>query len=375
MTLAAMLDLGLSEEYLRDQLSTLNLNAYSLNIRRSERQGLAGVRLDVHVEEDQPHRSYSEIRRIIEMSGLDDRPKARALEIFEVIARAEARVHGVDVEHVHFHEVGAVDSIVDIVGAAVGVHALGISTVICSPLPMTRGFVSTAHGTIPTPAPATLEILKDVPVTGSESSIELVTPTGAAIARALAASFGPYPRFTPRKIGYGLGKSDSPEFPNALRIVLGEETDGQVNLDAVAVLECQVDDLDPRVLGHLMDILLARGALDVSFTAVQMKKNRPGTLITALASPHLRTDVARTLLGQTTTLGVRVSQCQRMVLSRTSETVTTSFGDVRVKVVHMPDGRKERRPEFDDVRGIAERTGESVREILRRLDRELNAAE
>ncbi len=373
MTLAALLDLGLAEDYLRDQLSTVDLKGYSLNIRRSKRQGIAGVRFDVEVDSNHPHRSYREIRRTIEDSGLHDQPKRRALEIFEVIARAEAQVHGVDIDSVHFHEVGAVDSIIDVVGAAVGVHALGIDTIICSPLPMTRGFVHTAHGTLPTPAPATLEILKGVPVTGSESSIELVTPTGAAIVQALADEFGQYPRFSPLKIGYGLGKSDPREFPNALRIVLGKETEDHVRLDSVGVIECQVDDLDPRVLGHLMDLLLVRGALDVSFTPVQMKKNRPGTLITTLVPPHLRSDVAHMLLTHTTTLGVRVSASERVVLARSSETAQTSLGDVRVKVVHMPDGRHERRAEFEDVRKIAERTGQPTREILRTLDHELNS--
>ncbi|MCA1960217.1 MAG: nickel pincer cofactor biosynthesis protein LarC [Desulfomonile sp.] len=370
MTLAAFIDLGLQEAYLRDQLSRLDLSGYTLRIGRSHRRGLAGVHLDVEVAHGHPHRSYREIRRIIEDSSVEDAAKATALKIFERVATAEAHVHGMDRNEVHFHEVGAVDSIIDVVGAAVGAHALGIGRVICSPLPLSRGFVQTCHGTLPTPAPATMEILKGAVVRGSDASIELVTPTGAAIACTLAAKFGPYPSFVPLKTGYGLGKSDPEEFPNALRIVLGEESES-VTTDCVTELTCSVDDLDPRVLGDLMDVLFARGALDVAFTPVQMKKGRPGTLITVLAHPDLTGELSQVMLSHTTTLGVRVSQRERVVLRRKSETVRTSFGDIRVKAVHLPDGRWERRPEFEDVREIARRTGRPAREILSAIDREL----
>ncbi|MEJ2719285.1 MAG: nickel pincer cofactor biosynthesis protein LarC [Deltaproteobacteria bacterium] len=279
MTLAALLDLGLDQQYLEDQLSELNLTDYAIRIHRSSRRGLAGVRFEVDVHEHQPHRAYRDIRTMIEAARIDNAAQTRALEIFEIVARAEAKVHGVDKDDVHFHEVGAVDSIIDIVGAALGVHALGIERIVCSPLPLSRGFVNTAHGTIPTPAPATLEILIGVPVKSSDAAIELVTPTGAAIVRTLASAFGPYPSFIPTKTGYGLGRSDPEQFPNALRIVLGNEVEPAVKTDHVSVIECQLDDLDPRVLGDLMSLLFARGALDVSFMSVHMKKNRPGILV------------------------------------------------------------------------------------------------
>jgi hypothetical protein len=372
MTLSALIDLGLDQDYLKDQLATLGLHGYSLNIRRSSRRGFSGIRFDVEVSADQPHRGYRDIRDLIEQSSIHETAKVSALEIFEVLAQAEAHVHGTTKDHDHFHEVGAVDSIVDIVGAAIGIHHLGISQVICSPLPLSRGFVETAHGTIPTPAPATLEILAGVPVRGLECPIELVTPTGAAIARALASGFGPYPSFTPIKTGYGLGRSDPQEFPNALRVTLGREADSQIGQDRVGLIECQVDDLDPRVLGDLMDLLLSRGALDVTFTSVQMKKNRPGTMVTAVVAPALVREISEILLAHTTTLGVRISLADRMVLQRKSETVQTSLGPVRVKVVELFDGRIEKRPEFDDVRAIADRMGRPSRDILLTLDRELN---
>jgi len=372
MTVAALIDLGLDQDYLAAQLATLNLNAYSLKVWRSKRQGLAGVRFDVEIGPDQPHRAYSEIRKIIEECGIEQIPKARALEIFELLAVAESRVHGVDKEKVHFHEVGAVDSIIDVVGAAVGVHRLGINKVICSPLPLSRGFVNTDHGTIPTPAPATLEILRGAPVLGFDAPMEMVTPTGAAIARTLASGFGEYPPFVPVKTGYGLGKSDPDAFPNALRIVLGEETENSLQVERVGVVDCAVDDLDPRVLGDLMELLLSLGALDVRFTPTQMKKNRPGTLITVLVSPEQVTELSRVLLTHTTTLGVRVSTSERIAVQRSAQIVKTSFGEVLVKVVELPDGRRERRVEFEEVRTIARRTGQPTRQILSKLESELN---
>jgi pyridinium-3,5-bisthiocarboxylic acid mononucleotide nickel chelatase len=372
MTLAALIDLGLDQDYLREQLGTLKLDGYSLNIRRSKRRGISGIRFDVEVVADQPHRGYRDIKNLIEKSGIHETAKIRALEIFEVVADAEARVHGTTKEEVHFHEVGAVDSIIDIVGAAIGIHRLGIAEIICSPLPLSRGFVETAHGTIPTPAPATLEILEGVPVRGLECHIELVTPTGAAIARSLASGFGPYPSFIPLKTGYGLGKSDPQQFPNALRVTLGRAADRPLNRDQVSVVRCQVDDLDPRVLGDLMELLFSRGALDVTFSSVQMKKNRPGTLVSIVIPPTLVREISEILLTHTTTLGVRVSYVDRIVLERRSETVQSSVGPVRVKMIESLDGKTEKRPEFDDVQAIARRTGRPSREILLILDRELN---
>jgi len=374
MTVAAFIDLGLEEDYLTDQLGRLGLAGYTLRVSRSRRRGIAGVCFHVEVAQDQPHRSYRAIRRIIEDSSIEDAAKATALKMFEAVATAEAHVHGVEKDDVHFHEVGAVDSIIDVVGAALGVHRLGIDRVVCSPLPLSRGFVSTCHGTIPTPAPATLEIIKGAPVRGSDATIELVTPTGAAIACTLAAGFGPYPPFTPVKTGYGLGTSDPEEFPNALRIVLGREASAVIT-DRVSELSCTVDDLDPRVLGDLMDVLFGRGALDVAFSSVQMKKGRPGTLVTVLSSPALAGELSHVMLTHTTTIGIRVADRERMVLRRRSERVRTSFGDVRVKMVGLPDGRWERRAEFDDVREIAQRTGRPAREILSALERELGPAE
>jgi pyridinium-3,5-bisthiocarboxylic acid mononucleotide nickel chelatase len=374
MTVAALIDAGLDPAFLKDQLSLLDVHGWSFHVRRSSRHGISGVRFEVDEGSGHHSRSYKQVRGLIENADIVDAARDKALHIFEVLAQAEARVHGVEKDDVHFHEIGAVDSIVDVVGAAVGVTALGIDRIVCAPLPFSRGFVTTAHGILPTPAPATVEILKGVPVRGVDSPIELVTPTGAGIVKALASEFGPFPPFVPLKIGYGLGRSDPVEFPNALRIVLGEETPRNLARDQVGVIQCQVDDLDPRVLGALMDLLISSGALDVTFGPVQMKKNRPGTGITVIVRPEDIPKLSQLLLDHTTTIGVRVSYSDRIVLERSAEVVSTSLGPVRVKVISRTDGVTERRVEFDDVRDIAERLKKPAREVLRLLEREVDGS-
>jgi hypothetical protein len=371
MTVAALIDLGLDIDYLREQLGELDVTSYQVRAHRSRRRGISGTRFNVDIDADQPHRRYTDIARSIEASGLAPEPKSTALRIFDCLADAEATIHGTPKDEVHFHEVGAVDSIVDVVGTAIGLDYLGITEVRCSPLPLSRGFVHTSHGTIPTPAPATLHILSGVPVTGADADIEMVTPTGAAIARTVASSFGAFPSFLPSKTGYGLGTSDPLNLPNALRITIGEAKPPAISREQIGRMECQVDDLDPRLLGNLMGSLLKAGALDVTFTPVQMKKNRPGILVSVFAHADLLPEIAPLLLSDTTTLGVRVSYEERWLLPRRVEAMETSLGRIRVKIVTLPDGSEEKRPEFDDVCVAAEKLGISAREALRRLEREL----
>lgn len=371
MTIAALIDLGLDPEFLRSQLASLNLRGYEIRTWTSSRRSISGTRFDVEISDNQPHRSYRHIRGTIEDSAIEDEPKSVALSIFDCLADAESHVHGVPKDEVHFHEIGAVDSIVDIVGTAIGIGALGIDSVVCSPLPLCRGFVKTEHGTIPTPAPATLEILKGVPVVGGRSTMELVTPTGAAIAKTLADSFGDYPPFVPDRIGYGLGTADPEAFPNALRVVLGEKTSHPLVHDRIAALECHVDDLDGRILGHLMERFMADGALDVSFSPIQMKKNRPGTYVRILVPQDRTREFAERLLNETTTIGVRVHAMDRITLPRRAYDVTTSLGTVVVKELRLPDGRIERRPEYESLRHIAQRTGKPLRDVMRLVDAEL----
>ncbi len=373
MTVAAFLDLGLDEALLRSRIASLGITPPKLSIGRSKRLGIAGVTFDVEATGPQPHRHYEDIKSIIGNAGLPAQPERIALTILDYLAEAEAQVHGVPVDQVHFHEVGAVDSIVDVIAVATGIEALQIERVISSPLPLGRGFIDSAHGRIPNPAPATVALLRGVPVYGIETSMELVTPTGAAIVRCLADDYGHVPACKPLRIGYGLGNANPKEFPNALRVILAEEQDLHMKRDRVAVLRSQVDDLDPRILGHVMDALLARGVLDVTFSAVQMKKNRPGVLITVIVPPRLVDDTTHFLLTNTTTLGVRVSYEDRTVLNRSPATRDSSFGPLQVKIVDACDGGQEIRPEFAEVLRLARQTGLSPRRILQVLEREFKS--
>jgi uncharacterized protein (TIGR00299 family) protein len=371
MTIAALLDAGLDLDYLKENIALLGLTSYELKVWKSKRSGIEGTRFDVIVGDSHHHRGYTDIRNLIESSGIPDSPKVSALKTLDILAEAESVVHGVTKEEVHFHEVGAVDSIIDIVGVSLGMHWLGVDSVICSPLPMSRGFVDTAHGTIPTPAPAALEILRGAPVVSSQATIELVTPTGAAIARSFSQGFDNFPSFIPMKVGYGLGKSDPPGCLNALRIVLGRVESSTIHTDRVAVIQCHIDDLDPRVLGHVMDMLFEQGALDVTFQPLQMKKNRPGTLVSVICTLDQDSKLSEILLTHSTTIGVRVSYSSRYVLHRTLGKCATSFGEIRVKEVHLPNGDKEHRPEFDDIKDISKRTGLPCRDILSKIEAEL----
>jgi hypothetical protein len=372
MIIGAMIDLGLEPDLLRDRLKGLNLEDYALEATRETRRGLSGVYFQVKVSSGHSHRTWAQIRDMIGASDLGPSVISRSIEIFSTLARAEAKVHGVEVENVHFHEVGAVDSIIDIVGVCVGLEELAIEEARSSPLPVNRGFTGSSHGALPLPAPATMELLTGIPIHGHDSSLELVTPTGAAIVKTLAREFGSYPDFTPAKVGYGLGKADPEEFPNALRISLGEADPKQIFSDEVVKLETNVDDMDPRVLGHLMERLLKIPALDVAYGPVQMKKNRPGVMIMVLVRPQDAHRASELIMEHTSSLGVRCQKMGRITLEREIITQRTSLGEIRVKCVRTPEQRIEKRPEYDDMARKSFETGIPLRELLMRLDRELN---
>ena len=308
-------------------------------------------------------RHLTEIRRIILKSEISDSAKRTAITIFEKLGAAEAKIHNVPIENIHFHEVGAVDAIVDIVCAAVGAEALGVDQFVCSPLNVGGGTVQCAHGTFPVPAPATIELLKGVPVYSGEIQKELVTPTGAAIVTTLATRFEEFPAMKIEKTGYGAGTRDFAGQPNVLRIVVGRSvaarTAGEgaratrVEEDTVTVLEANLDDLSPQVFGYVMEKLFEAGALDVFGTPVQMKKNRPGTLLTVLAKPADADNLANIIFAETTSLGVRRREECRQVLAREWQTVSTRFGDVRIKVASMNGTISSYAPEYEDCRRIA----------------------
>jgi len=389
MFLGAMLDLGLPRRALMEDLAALDLD-FRLRVRRVTRGALACRYVEVTVpgrrarrparkgaassgaghHAAEPHlahgghgRSYAEVVGVIESSRLAAPVKARALAVFESLGRAEAKVHGRSLAETHFHEVGAVDAIVDVAGAAIALERLGVDRVSCGPVALGSGAVETAHGRLPLPAPATLELLRGVPTVPAPVAWETVTPTGAAIVRALVDDHGALPALTPEAVGYGAGNDREGPMPNCLRAVLGRREG--VGTDRVAVLECHLDDLVPEHFDHVMERLLAAGALDVALQHLQMKKNRPGFGIRVIARPADARALAELLLLESTTLGVRTSEWDRWVLPRESRRVATEYGRVRVKVVWRPDGRPEVSAEYDDCRKAALRHGAPLRDVVR----------
>lgn len=366
MTVAALLELGLPIETLREGLAALPLSGYALESSRADRHGIAGTSFKVTLlKEDQPHRHYSGIAAMIEAAPLKPRVKELAQRIFRRLAEAEANVHGVALERVHFHEVGAVDSIVDIVGTAIGLDHLGIDRIYASALPFGRGFVHTAHGRLPVPAPATAFLMQGIPLSGDIGAGERVTPTGAAIVAALAEGFGPPPDMKPERIGYGAGEKDFPELPNLLRLVLGDATD-TARREEVLVMETHVDDMTPELFGYLMERLLDAGALDVAFSPLQMKKNRPATRLTVVAEKGDLEQLSAIVLSESTAIGLRYYPVRRITLARSAQVRETSLGPVRVKV--LENGRVT--PEFDACRDIAVARGLPLVEVYRTVERE-----
>jgi uncharacterized protein (TIGR00299 family) protein len=364
MALGALLDLGFPESSLREGLAALPVEGYRIEATREQRQGLEGTSVRVLVEGDkQPHRHYAQVQTILSESSLPERARDLAAEIFERIAQAEAQVHGTPVEKVHFHEVGAVDSLVDVVGVALGIDGLGIQKCYVSSLPLGGGFVRCAHGVLPVPAPATVEILKGMRVKEHPVEAELVTPTGAAIAAALAGPGHPHmPPLRIQKVGYGVGDREF-DHPNLLRIFLGELEEGYED-DDVEVIECQIDDLQPELYPYLMERLLQSGAIDVYFIPLQMKKGRSGFLVHVLVEPSDRLRISEVLFQETTTLGVRLSRRNRIKLSRRTCEVETALGWIPAKMVEGPAlGGVEVRPEYEACKQVAEEKGLPLRKV------------
>lgn len=373
MTLGALVDLGVPLDWMKAEIARLPLAGFDLRAVEVEYNGIRGKRVVVEAEEAGGHRHYADIRDLISAGPLPDPVKAAALEVFRRLAEAEAAVHGGTPEEVHFHEVGAVDAIVDIVGAALGLHRLGVTAAAASVVPTGTGFVHCRHGRLPVPAPATALLLRGVPTRGGGVEAELTTPTGAAILTAFAGAFGAQPPMIVRRVGYGAGSRNLSPGPNLLRILLGEPVaaapQGLENLlrDRVAVVEANIDDMNPELFGYVAERLFARGALDVVLLPAQMKKGRPGVLLQALCAPEGLEAVAATILAETTSLGVRYHEAGRLILARESETVTTSLGPVVVKRVRSPGGDVRRVPEYEECRRLALETGLPIREVYARI--------
>jgi len=355
MILGALLDAGLSEHSLRRGLESLQLDSFDLEIQTVFKNGFRATKVDVSVADKQIERRLPEIEAIVFESTLPEMIKNKAVQIFRKIGTVEAEIHGVPLEQVHLHELGGMDTIVDVVGALIGLDALDVSKVIVSPLPLARGFTEGAHGTIPLPAPATLALLQGIPVIGSDLNIELVTPTGAALLSSIADDFGPIPTMTLDAIGYGAGNKDLP-IPNVLRLLLGTHGSKTGYLtENLVLLETNIDDLNPEIYEYVMTQLFEVGALDVYLSPIQMKKNRPGTLLSILCQPVDVENVMEILFAETTTLGIRKHLVDRVALHRQMHTVNTPYGPVRVKVAYWGQNNIKLSPEYEDCRQIAER--------------------
>ncbi len=363
MILGALIDLGLDPKTLTSHLSRLNLAGYQIEVSKEQRGPITGTRVNIKVnEEEQPHRSSVQIRKIITASKLPDQVKKTSLAAVERLAQVEGNLHQDPPEHVHFHEVGAIDSIVDMVGACIGLHVLDVSQVMASPLPLGRGFVQCRHGMLPLPAPATLALLKGVPVYDSGQQRELVTPTGAAILTTVCSEYGGFPTMNIEKVGYGVGQHPESHPPNLLRIVLGQ-TSSAVVKERLLLVETSIDDMNPELYGHLMEQLLAAGALDVNVLPAQMKKNRPGQLLRVLVSEGLRESTLQILFSETTSLGVRIQEVERHSLPRHTIRVQTPFGHLPVKVATNPKGEPTLAPEYDACQRAARRHKVPLRQV------------
>jgi uncharacterized protein (TIGR00299 family) protein len=425
MFLGALVDAGVSPDLLKKTVEALGVDAH-LEISRVDRGGISAAKVDViaagekelpreefwakqgpqparhdhQVEQDHthahgsghahthhrghshsekqharegghshPHRGLKEIREIIQRAGITESAKGRAVKIFEALGAAEAKVHNTEIEKIHFHEVGAVDAIVDIVCAAVGSEAVRVDEWICSPLNVGGGTVECAHGTFPIPAPATLELLKNAPVYSGEIQKELVTPTGAAIISVLASRFASFPRMKAEKIAYGAGTRNFPGFPNVVRLSIGESGEEQkssIASEEIAILEANLDDMTPQIFGYVMERALAAGALDVFGTAVQMKKNRPGMLLTVLCRQENSAALRQLIFAETTTLGVRMRREVRATLARRHVSVQTKWGEVRMKLANLNgDGSiTNYAPEYEDCRRIAEQLRVPLKTVM-----------
>lgn len=366
MTIAALLDLGVPLAVVEHALSALPIAGYHLHQGHAHRSAIVATSFDVHVDGAQPLRTFSQIDAMLAESSLDDSTRRLARRIFRKLGEAEASAHRVPIEEVHFHEVGAVDAIVDIVGSAAALVYLD-ARVVSSPLPMGRGFVKAAHGVLPNPPPAVVQCLTGCPTYSVDLDVELVTPTGAAIVATVATSFERWPSFAPERVGYGAGQRELPDRPNLLRLVLGtptQETEATVAASHV-VLEANIDDMTGELAAHAIQVLLGAGALDAWATPATMKKGRPGLVVGALVKIGDADRLAEAMLRETTTIGVRRTLANRTERPRREITVTTSLGVVRCKISEGPFGPPQIKPEYEDCARIARESGVPLREVIR----------
>ena len=358
MILGALLSLGVDKEELQRQIWLLNIPDFDLVVSQVDRSGISATHVEVKVPQEHVHRHLRDIETIIDDSKLPDFVKARAKRIFGRLAEAEAKIHGIDVQKVHFHEVGAMDAIVDVVGACVGFELLGIERFVCSKIHVGSGFAKMAHGTFPVPPPAVAELLTGFPIYSTEVEGELITPTGAAIIAELCDSYASLSEIKGERVSYGAGTREYKDFPNVLRLILGESaaekpSNSNVLIDRLTLLETNIDDISPQILGFVMERAFDLGALDCWFTSIQMKKNRPATVVSILCHPGDKDKLADLLYRETSTLGVRIREIERECLPREFVKVETKYGPVDVKIARRGVDILNAMPEFDQVKKLA----------------------
>jgi pyridinium-3,5-bisthiocarboxylic acid mononucleotide nickel chelatase len=373
MTIGALVDAGASFDQLRAQLTTLNVPGYELSTEKVLKQGIAGTKFHVHVHDPgMQHRRLSDIEVTLRGSGLESHIQDRALGVFIRLAEAEAIIHHTTIDQVHFHEVGAIDSIIDITGAVIGLDLLGVKRVLASAVNVGAGFVRTAHGVLPVPGPATAELLKRAPTYARGNDGELTTPTGAALLATLAERFGPLPHIRVEQIGYGAGTKDLPHAPNLLRVFIGEDgTRGEA--DMITVLEANLDDMNPEWFEFAQEQLFAQGALDVFYTPIFMKKNRPATKLTVLCDTGRIDSIVDTLFHNTSTFGVRTYEVRRQKLQRMSQTVDTTYGPIAVKIGQWRGQVVQISPEYESCRQAARRCGVPLKKIYQAAEAQMRA--
>ncbi len=371
MVLGVLFELGLDEKYLKNQLNKIDVEGYKIIVKKVEKNHIQGTDVNIEVYENQKKRDYKDILDLINKSKLDKDVKESSKKIFSKIATAEGKIHNTPPEKIHFHEVGAVDSIVDIIGSVVGIKKLQLSNIYCSPLPLGRGFVECSHGKIPIPAPATLEILKNISAYSTDISSELVTPTGAAIITTFAHKFGPMPLMKIKKIGYGAGKTDL-QHPNFLRVIMGE-IQSDFNYDVTTIIETNIDDMNPEIYGYLVEKLYERGALDVFFTHIQMKKNRPGNKISVICNNNDVESIANILFKESSTFGVRFYDTKRIKLSIEERNINTKYGKVKVKIGKFKNQIITVSPEYEDCKKLASENDVPLKDVYELAKRMVNS--
>jgi len=368
MILGALIDAGVPVDYLTSEIQKLGLRKFEINTKNTQRHHIFSIKADIEFDSSiQPERKYLSIKKMISGSGLSDFVKKKSLKAFKILGEAEAKIHNKDINDIHFHEVGAVDSIVDLIGSIVGFEYLDIEKVYGIPVPLGTGFTKTAHGNMPVPSPAAIEILNDYPVVYKSSDYEMTTPTGATLLKLLVDEMATNNLiYKPLHISYGAGSKKTKQWPNLLRLVVGEREPFK-SFEEILIIEANIDDMNPEIYPYVMEKILDIGAKDVFLTNIIMKKGRPGTKISVLAENGLDTKIEKILFENTTTIGIRKYPVNRTVLSRSTETIKTKYGDLIVKVVEI-NGKKIYRPEYEGCKKLADIAGEKILEIYREVE-------